>query len=148
MRFTCTIEVNAPISKVAQLFDNKNKLKEWQDGFVSYEPVSGKPGTKGAIARVNYKTGKNTFALTETILVKNMPNEITALYEHKHMTNTMSNIFTALNAGKTRLETEIHYTKFNGFVPRLMASLMPGMFKKQTQKWLDSFKVFAEKELK
>ena len=33
---------------------------------------------------------------------------------------------------------------FNGFMPRLMAMLMPGMFKRQTQKWLDQFKVFSE----
>ena len=29
-------------------------------------------------------------------------------------------------------------------MPRLMATLMPGMFKRQTQKWLDQFKVFSE----
>ena len=39
-------------------------------------------------------------------------------------------------------EAEIDY-KFHGFMIRVMAFLMPGMFRKQAQNHLDNFKVFA-----
>ena len=58
----------------------------------------------------------------------------------------MSCKFKKISSGVTRLEQEIHYTKFNGVLIKLMAKLFPGMFKKQVQKWLDQFKVFVEKQ--
>lgn len=146
MRFSCAVEIERPIGRVIQLFDNVDNLKEWQDGFVSLQHMSGTPGRPGARSRIIYNTGKHVIDLMETIQVKNLPGEMTALYEHKHMINTMSNRFTSLDENKTKWVVEIEYTKFIGFIPRIMALLMPGIFKKQVQKWLDQFKVFAEKE--
>ncbi len=144
MKFTCSVEIDQPIKRVIQLFDNPANMKEWQDGFVSMELLSGVRGKVGAKSRLLYKSGKHVVELIETIQVKNLPQEKTALYEHKHMVNIMSNYFTALGTDKTKWEVVIEYTKFIGFFPKLMALLMPGVFKKQTQKWLDQFKKFAE----
>ena len=144
MKFTCITEVNLPVDRTAELFDNKDALKNWQTGFVSYTPVSGTPNQRGAKARIVVKNGSRLMELTETIISHNLPNEVSALYEHIHMTNTARNTFTALGPNKTRIETEVDYTKFNGIIPRLMSLLMPGMFKAQTQKWMDNFKRFAE----
>ena len=144
MKFTCSVEIDQPIKRVIQLFDNPANMKEWQDGFVSMELLSGVRGKVGAKSRLLYKSGKHVVELIETIQVKNLPQEKTALYEHKHMVNIMSNYFTALGTDKTKWEVVIEYTKFIGFFPKLMALLMPGVFKKQTQKWLDQFKKFAK----
>lgn len=148
MKFTCSVEINAPVKKVVELFDDPGKLKEWQEGFVSMAHISGKPGKAGAVSKITYKTGKSVMELTETLKVKNLPVEMIALYEHLHMTNTMTNRFTAIDGNRTKWQAEIHYIKLDGFVPRLMARLTPGVFKKQTQKWLDNFKAFVERELK
>lgn len=51
-----------------------------------------------------------------------------------------------MGAGVTRLEQEIHYTKFNGFLLKLLVKLFPGMFKKPVQKWVNQFKTFVEKQ--
>ena len=147
MKFTRSVEIGRPIGEVIRLFDNVDNLKEWQDGFVSLDHIGGTPGQPGAKSRIIYNTGKHVIELTETIQVKNLPVEMTALYEHKHMVNTMTNRFTPMGENKTKWTVEIEYTKFIGFIPRMMAMLMPGIFKKQVQKWLDQFKVFAEKEL-
>jgi len=56
----------------------------------------------------------------------------------------MTNRFIALDMAKSRSDATIEYTHVNGLIPRLMASLFPGMFRRQTQKWLDQFKTFAE----
>jgi hypothetical protein len=58
----------------------------------------------------------------------------------------MKSIFTSLGANETRYDAEIHYTKFKGFVVKVMVFLFPSFFKKQVQKWLNNFKIFVEKQ--
>ncbi len=145
MKFACTTEIDVPIKKAVELFDNPANLKYWQQGLVSYEHISGTPGQAGAKSKIVIKSGKHIIELIETITVKNLPHEMTGLYEHKHMVNTMTNRFSSLGENKTRYEAEIHYTKFIGFLPKMMALLLPGVFKKQVQQTIDNFKFFAEK---
>jgi len=83
--------------------------------------------------------------LIETITVNNLPDEFSAVYDTKSMVNTMMNRFKSIDENNTEYIAELEYTKINGFMPKMMSVLMPGMFKKQTQKWLNQFKTFAEK---
>jgi len=145
MKFSCQVKINLPIKKVIELWENPDNMKEWQDGFVSLDHLSGKAGEIGAKSKISYKTGKREMELTETILAYNLPDEMSARYEHTHMVNTMTNRFESLSENQTRWQANIEYTQFNGIMPKLMAMLLPGMFKKQTQKWLNQFKTFAEK---
>ncbi|MGI9542546.1 MAG: SRPBCC family protein [Cyclobacteriaceae bacterium] len=144
MKFNCSVDIDLPVEKVVELFDNEENLKEWQDGLVSFDHLSGTPGTPGAKSKMVYRTGNRELELIETIIAKNLPEEFSGRYVAKQMENTMRNSFTSLGSEKTRWDAEIEYTAFHGFMPKLMAFLMPGVFRKQTQKWLDQFKVFAE----
>ena len=54
MKFTCSVEIDLPIEKVIELYDDPDNLIEWQDGFVAIEPISGTPGAEGAKARMVY----------------------------------------------------------------------------------------------
>ncbi len=146
MKFICTVEISLPINRVVELFDNNENRKQWQEGFVSTTPISGSPGAPGAKSRIVFHLGKRKLELIETITARNLPHEISGLYEHIHMVNTMKNCFTVLEKNKTRYDAEIEYTKFNGVVPSLMAFFMPGVFKRQVQNTLEQFKAFAEKE--
>jgi hypothetical protein len=121
MKFTCSVEIDLPVEKVVRLFDNDENLKEWQDGFISIEHISGIPGESGAKSRIIFQTGRHKMELIETILVKNLPNEKTGLYEHKQMVNAMTSRFIAVGENKTRYVAEIEYSRFNGFVPKMMA---------------------------
>lgn len=145
MKFTCTVDIRKPVAQVVKLFDNPSHLREWQEGFVSLEGVSGKPGTKGAKSRISMKAGSNITVLTETILEKKLPSEMKVLYEHAHMDNTVTHRFLPVNDQTTRWTAEFEYIRFKEFVPRLFASVFPGIFRRQAQKWLDNFKRFAEK---
>jgi len=142
MKFTCTTVIDAPVSKVVTLYTDPESMKESQDGFIRKENLEGPPWEVGSKSRIIYEK----LELVETILISDLPAEFKALYEHKHMVNTMYCKFTALDNATTRFDQEIHYTKFIGFIPKLMARLFPGLFKKQVQKWLDKFKIFVEKE--
>ena len=144
MKFTCTVEIKQPIDEVVKLFDNPENLREWQDGFESFDHISGTPGEPQAQSRLVYKQGKGSMELIETILVNDLPREFSATYDHKHMSNIMTNRFSSLDENRTRWDAEINYTEFKSFMPKLMAFLFPGMFRKQVQKWLDQFKAFAE----
>ena len=146
MKFTCTVEVNKEINKVIELWEDEANFNKWQDGFISMEHLSGTPGTPGAKSKILYQAGKRTIELIETIKSRNLPHEFVGTYAAKEMTNTMRVQFKELDANKTLYTSEIEYTEFNGFMPKLMAWLMPGMFEKQTQKWLDQFKSFAESQ--
>jgi NRPS condensation-like uncharacterized protein len=56
--------------------------------------------------------------------------------------NTISNKFEKISENQTRYYTENEF-KFHGFM-QFVAFLMPGAFKRQSQKYLDAFKKFAE----
>ena len=144
MNFTCTVAINAPIDKTVALYTDPRYFKEWQDGFISYEPLSGIPGHVGAKSKITYVNGKHRIELIETIELMNLPSEMSGLYEHKHMINNLISRFTPISDGKTLLTTHVGYFRSIVTMPKLMALLIPGMFRKQNQKWLDQFKTFAE----
>ncbi len=144
MKYTCTVDIDLDIDKVASLWADERYFKQWQDGFQSIELLTGLAGAVGATSRIVYQQGKRKMELTETVLSNNLPQEKKALYEHIHMINTQTTKFEPISENKTRYISEVEYTKFNGFMPNLMARLFPGMFRKQSQKWMNQFKAFAE----
>ncbi len=140
MKFRCTIRIDKPINRVAQLFEDPECLKHTQDGFIRIEHISGNKGEAGAKSKMVYKK----FDLFETIIYNKLPQEFSAFYEHKHMTNNMTSKFESLSENQTRFTIDVEYTKFNGFMINLMVKLFPGLFKKQVDKWLVKFKTFVE----
>ncbi len=144
MKFECSTEINAPISEVVALFNNPDYYKEWQDGFISYEPISGTPRTTGAKAKINFVSGSHKIELTETIEEMNLPKEMIAFYEHKHGANTMITRFKELPGDHTLYVTGVGYMKAKGLMPKLMSMFAADMMKKQNQKWVDQFKAFVE----
>ena len=140
MKFYCTTEINKPIDHVSYHFQNPETMKHCQYGFKDIIHLSGDKGQIGSKSKLVYKK----FDLFETIIENNLPHEFVALYEHKHMTNTMKVNFEAVTDSKTGYTSEIEYTQFNGFMIKGMAKLFPSMFKKQVQKWMNKFKVYVE----
>ena len=146
MKFTCTVIIEKPINQVSELFINPDNLKEYQDGFLRKELVSGTPAQVGAVSKMYYLQGKREMEITETVTLNNLPHEFSGFYHHIHMDNTMTNRFTSLSENRTQYDAEIDYSALRGFMVKAMAFLFPSMFKKQVQKWLDQFKIFVEKQ--
>lgn len=146
MKYTCTIEINLPLKQVVQLWENEANFKDWQDGFKSIEHLTGTPNTKGATSRIILED-RQRIELLETIIVYNLPEEKTALYEHIHMTNSQTSRFKAIDSNKTLYTSEVDYLQFNGIMIKIMARLFPSKFKAQSQKWMQQFKEFAERAL-
>ena len=144
MQFTTSTTINLPRQEVVNLWQNQDYLAKWQDGFVKIEQLSGIPGKEGSTSNLFYKNGKREMVLKETIIENKLPKRFRGLYEHKHMINIMTVVFEIIDDQVTSYESSIEYTKFNGLIPKMMALLFPGMFKKQVQKWQNQFKDFAE----
>lgn len=146
MTFDCSILIQKPIDTILSLYTNDDNLKHWQDGFSSITLLEGNKGAVDAKSRFVYQQNKRTLELIETILVNNLPEEKLALYQHKHMENTMRTSFHSVDEQTTKMLVTITYTKFIGFLPKLMAKLFPNMFKKQVDTWLHNFKIFVEEQ--
>lgn len=144
-KFQCSVEIDRPLDRVVELFDNPDNLAEWQDGFVSYTNDSGEPGQAGAKSTFIYEGKGGRMELIETIIKNDLPREFVGEYWHKHMTNTMRYWFEPISETRTRYNSEVEYTELRGYMIKIMAALFPGMFRKQVQKWMDQFKAFVER---
>lgn len=142
MKYTNETIINKPIDRVVELFDNPDNLAEWQPGFISMEHIGGEHGQPGSKYRMKYKMGKRDIEMIETVLVRDLPREFTGTYEAKNVWNKVSNHFAAIDENTTRYSSENEF-KFSGMM-KLFAWLMPGAFKKQSQKYMDLFKEYAE----
>jgi hypothetical protein len=146
MKYKGAIDINRPRNKVVELFADPANLKEYQDGFIKKELISGDEGKDGAVSKLYYKYGKRDMELTETITANRLPDSFESYYHHTHMDNTMKCRFVPLDDNRTRYEYEFEYTRINWIMPKLMAILFPGMYRKQGEKWMKQFKEFAERQ--
>ncbi|MGB3018304.1 MAG: SRPBCC family protein [Ignavibacteria bacterium] len=144
MKYTVETEINLPIARVVELFDDPENLKHWQPGLLSFEPISGTPGQPGAKSKLKYKMGKRDIEMIETITVRNLPDEFSGTYEAKGVFNIVKNYFRPVSENKTKYINESEF-QFNGFM-KLIGFLMPGAFRKESEKYLMQFKEFAEKQ--
>ncbi|MEO8209312.1 MAG: SRPBCC family protein [bacterium] len=143
MKYTLEIEIDKPIDKVIEIFDNPDNMDKWMEGLQSFKHLSGTPGQPGAKSELKFKMGKREIDMVETILVRNLPDEFTGTYEAKGVFNIVQNKFISLPGNKTKYITEQEF-KFTGYM-KIIGLLMPGAFKKQSMKYLKDFKNYAEK---
>ena len=144
MKYSNEVVINKPLAEVISLFDSEENLFKWQPELLSFEHFSGEKGEVGAKSKLLYKMGKREVEMVETITVKDLPKEFSGTYEAKGVWNEVKNFFEPNDESTTRWRSESHF-EFTGFM-KLFGWLMPGSFKKQSQKYLDQFKAFAEGE--
>ncbi|WKN31429.1 SRPBCC family protein [Porifericola rhodea] len=144
MKYENQIEIDLPRQQLVKLFSNPEYYPRWQKGLTLYETIKGEQGMPGAHSRLKFKTGKREMNMVETIIENHLPDKYTVTYETSSVHNLQSSMFKELSPGKTLYHTYNEF-KFSGFM-KIFGWLMPGAFKKQTQKYLEQFKAFAEEE--
>lgn len=142
MKYTTEIEINKPIDRVIELFDNPDNMDKWMAGLQSFKPLSGTPGQPGAKSLLKFKMGKREIEMVETITIRNLPQEFSGTYEAKGVFSRTKNSFIPLPGNRTKYIAENEFN-FSGFM-KIIGFLMPGAFKKQSMKYLTDFKNFAE----
>ncbi len=141
MKYTCEITINRPRDEVVALFDDPDNIPKWQEGFKSMEHISGEYGEAGAKSRLTYDMNGREVVLTETLVKRDLPEEVSMIFETDGVYNAMTNKFFDEN-GKTRWHSDVEF-KFSGFMA-IMGFFMPFMFKRQSKKNMQAFKDFAE----
>jgi len=144
IKYNNEIIINAPREKVVKLFTDPEKIDKWQPGFISLKHLSGEKGQEGSKSLLHYKMGKREIEMTETITKVNLPYEFTGTYEAKGVFNKVENNFDVVSENQTKYWTTNEF-KLHGFM-KIVGFFFPGMFKKQSQKYLELFKDFVESE--
>lgn len=142
MKYTVDIIIDLPRPKVVQLFDNSENMHKWQPDLVSFDHISGEPGQSGAKSKLHYKMGKREIEMIETITENDLPSSMSSTYETKGVFNIISNRFEEISEKQTRWVSENEF-QFSGFM-KLMGIFMKSAFPKQTLKFMQQFKTFAE----
>lgn len=142
MKYNTEVEIALSRQQVIALFDNPERLREWQPNLQEKELLSETAGQEKARTRLVYQMGKRRVEMIETVTKRDFPAQFDAFYEAKNVQNWVSNAFTAVSENRTRWVLSSEF-KCSGIVG-LMAFFAPGMFKKQTLKTMQQFKAFAE----
>ncbi|OUS02565.1 hypothetical protein A9Q86_03425 [Flavobacteriales bacterium 33_180_T64] len=143
MKYTTEIKVNIPLDEFIKKMDSIENMKHWQRGFISAEHISGIPGELGSKMKLKYLFGKRKMQLVETITKRNFPKEFHANYTTNSMHNAQQNYFEKTNEGFTKWISKSEFLPLN-LVMRIMLFMMPRTFKKQSLKYMQDFKDFAE----
>ena len=143
MKYSCKVDIKLPRDRIIELFDDPENLPKWLIGLESFTHKSGEPGFPGAQSDIVVWGGNRRVEMVETIETRDLPHEFTAIYTTKGVWNRTENFFTANDDGTTTWE-QINEFRCEGLMMKLMTRIMPGMFRKETMKQMDSFKTFAE----
>lgn len=143
MEYKTYVIINRPIEKVIELMSDADNLKYWQDGLIRFETFEGKQGEVGAKSRLTYDINGREMFLIETITVNNMPHEFSGIYEAPGVITSVKNYFTKIDDNTTKYESVNDY-KATNLMMKIMVLFMPGVFRKQCDELLQSFKKFAE----
>lgn len=143
MKYDCRIEINKPINKVVELFDDPNNLHKWMDGLKSIEHLEGIKGEPGAKSKFIFeRKGKKT-EMIGTIISRNLPDEFSGTYDMTGVHNIQRYRFQKIDENKTMYISESEF-QFKGVMKWM--EIMSFAFKKQTMKFMENFKQFVENE--
>ena len=145
MKYTVSIDIHLPRERVVGLFDDRANYKRWMPGLKSMERVSGVPGEVGSVTRLTFLWGRREMTMSETVLQRQLPDEVTLVYESPGSRNPSTHRFIALGPELTRYEQESAF-ETDKLMFKLMQLVMPGWFRKQTLMYMTAFKEFAESQ--
>ncbi len=143
MKYAFELEIDRPRERVVELFDNPENLMRWMPDLIRFEPVLGVPGQVGAKSRLVFRTPAGELEMLETVTVRNLPEELSGVYETKMGVSRITNRFVE-NGGRTRWIAD---TDFQGTgAMKLVAMAMGGAIRAQTGKVMRRFKEFVESQ--
>lgn len=143
MKYSVHIDIRKPLEEVYALFTDPQNYPEWMDGFIRIEPLEGTPGEPGSTARFIFRSGSRTMSMTETILSVNAPHSVTVRFNANGVDNVVTTRLERVADDITRCHNDQEF-RFRGLMA-LLSRLMPGAFRKQSMKYLEAFKAFAER---
>lgn len=138
------ITIDKPLPEVVRLFTAIEYFPEWQPDLQEYQTFRGTPLEEGAKTRLVYREAKNdTVKMVETILENNLPSNIKFKHSTDGVISYQNHIFSETEDGTLyRVDSEYDV---DGLM-KILNILSPNHFPKQTRRFMESFKEFAEKQ--
>lgn len=143
MKYQLEVKINKPVEKVVELFITQENLFKWMPGLKNLELIEGERGKPGSKTKLLFDMNGKEVEMIETLRKSNLPEEFTATFEAKGVVNNQTTRFEKIDENNTRYISDNEFI-FSGLMKIL--SLIPGVFKKQSMKYLEAFKEFAENE--
>lgn len=143
MKYTLSNTIDKPLNEVVEKFKDPEGVKHWMKGLERIDHLSGEPGKVGAKSDFYFVHKNKEMKISETILEEDLPRQIKFGYQSSMGYNEVEMLFEELPSGGTK-QINNSYFELKGFM-KIMGFVMKGMFKKQTMKFLTSFKEYAEK---
>lgn len=144
MKYSNEVVIQKPLSKVLELFDNSENMFEWMEGLKKVTPLTKEQGKVHSKMEMYFELGKRKMHIVETILEKNLPQKMCFEYKSIGMKNWVEIQFQEIDEQQTKYISENKF-EFKGLF-WLMQFFMKNTFIKQSQKYLNDFKTFAEKK--
>ncbi|BCE01668.1 SRPBCC family protein [Marinicellulosiphila megalodicopiae] len=142
MKYKLITTIDRPIKEIFDLMINPEYFNQWQKTFIDYEVLSGKLAEQGCQTQLNYRYGKKILQMKETLLTIEAPLAYSVTYETDTVWNHVQNRFHKLSENKTQWTFETEF-KCKGWL-KIMAKIMPFIFKGESKKAMKSFKIFVE----
>jgi hypothetical protein len=143
LEYATEVLIDAPLGWVTDLFKDPANAVHWQPGLSHRRPLDGAPGQVGSRSVLVYMHNENSIEVTETIVSNNLPSEFTVTYDSPGIHNLVKSFFVEIDKTHTKWITIDQY-ELSGF-QRLAASFRPDIFRRESRKYLQNFKNFAEK---
>jgi len=143
MNYTLSNTINKPLEEVIEKFTDPEGAKQWMEGLQRIVPVSGNSHEVGTKTDFHFLHKKKEMKISETILEQNLPHQIKFGYQSPMGYNEVEMLFEKLSDNSVK-QTNNSYFEMKGF-GKIMGFLFKGMFKKQSMKFLNGFKEYAEK---
>jgi uncharacterized protein YndB with AHSA1/START domain len=140
--YECALTVDKSVDEVWSVLEDESKTPEWIEGFKRIEPVSGVPGSVGAVSHIFVEDRGEEMMIEETI-TKVEVNEAYAMRFTMDFMNMDYEITLDEDNGKTTISTKTS-TQGNGLFAKSMVSFMKGAMKKQEEENLQKLKAVIE----
>ena len=144
MKHKTEIVIDANRAIVWRLFDDPDRMMEWQPTLKSFTHKSGTPGQPDAISELVYDENGREVVMTETITARREPSFLGGSYESTWGTVVIFNRFDVTEDGKTRWVVNTNYS-FKGLM-KIMALFMRKSICDRTDTDLNRFKLLVETE--
>ncbi len=131
LKYTAEITVALPRDKVVAIFEDPEQASHWMEGLQSMKPISGEPGAVDSVTELDFLMGKRRMVMKETITANSLPETFSCRYDADGVHNFIDNRFIAVSENETRWEMD-NVFEFEGIMMKIMDTLIPFMFKKQT----------------
>ncbi len=144
MNHTLETTIDKPLQEVISFFRDTSKYSLWMEGLQEHRITKGSAGEVGTEAIFVFDMKGRIMEMKETVLISDLPKKYLVQYDAPGVLNKVEFGFSEIDENTTKV---INYNefKFSGFM-KIVSFFMGGAFKKQSQKYLDSFKSAVEKE--